>query len=171
MWTLNSIKQHHGFQFAGQRWRRRNRWMRWDEAQRQHTAKNTKWVSRLKRLRHWLKKRQIPVDLLTASEDELAPILRRFYGELKTQGGNPLTPSSLKLVSRDILIAPWKITEKHVFTDLMDSFGCINGISTLVGGQSTRALMHSLRSCINALVLWSPTRALIPFMHPKPSIK
>ena len=40
-----------------------------------------------------------PRRFATASEDELAPILRRFYGELKTQGGKPLTPSSLNLLS------------------------------------------------------------------------
>jgi len=129
--------------------------MRWTTKHSHNTRqRTTQWASRLKRLRHWLKKRPIPVDLLTASEDELALILRRFYGELKTQGGNPLTPSSLKLLSREYVpITPWKGTEKHVLTYAMDSFGCINGISTLVGGQSSRALMHSLRSCINALVL------------------
>jgi len=82
-----------------------------------------------------------------ASEDELAPILRRFYGELKTQGGKPLT-SGLNLLSRDVTIAPWKGTEKHVLTYVMDSFGCINGISTLVGGQSTRALIQD--ACLGA---------------------
>jgi len=125
--------------------------MRWTTKHSHNTRqRTTQWVSRLKRLRlHWLKKRQIPVDLLTASEDELALILRRFYGELKTQGGNPLTPSSLKLLSREYVpITPWKGTEKHVLTYVMDSFGCINGISTLVGGQSTRALIQD--ACLGA---------------------
>jgi len=124
--------------------------MRWTTKHSHNTRqRTTQWVSRLKRLRHWLKKRQIPVDLLTASEDELALILRRFYGELKTQGGNPLTPSSLKLLSREYVpIPPGNATEKHVLTFVMDFFGCINGISTLVGGQSTRALIQD--ACLGA---------------------
>lgn len=62
-------------------------------AQPENTVKATKWA--MSRLRDWLKKRHVPIDVKTVTAEELAPLLRRFYGELKTFGGKPLTPSSL----------------------------------------------------------------------------
>ena len=62
-------------------------------AQPENTARATRWA--MSRLKEWLKKRHINIDLATVAAEELAPILRRFYGELKTFGGKPLTPSSL----------------------------------------------------------------------------
>ena len=40
-------------------------------------------------------KRHVNIDVKTVTTEELAPILRRCYGELKTFGRKALTPSSL----------------------------------------------------------------------------
>ena len=50
-----------------------------------NTSKSTYWATR--RLNAWLKKRHIIVDLASASSEELAPSLRRFYGELNPRPG------------------------------------------------------------------------------------
>ena len=62
-------------------------------AQPENTAKNNRWA--MSRFEGWLRKRQIQIDLNSVSGEELAPILRRFYGEVKSTGGKVLTPSSL----------------------------------------------------------------------------
>ena len=62
-------------------------------AQPENTVKSNRWA--MTRLKGWLQKRQINVDLKHASGEDLAPILRRFYGEVKSTGGKVLTPSSL----------------------------------------------------------------------------
>ena len=51
-------------------------------AQPKNTAKATKWA--MSRLKTWLIKRHVNIDVTTIAAEELAPILRRFYGELKT---------------------------------------------------------------------------------------
>ena len=61
--------------------------------QPENTVKNNRWA--MTGLKGWLQKRQINVDLKHASGEDLAPILRRFYGEVKSTGGKVLTPSSL----------------------------------------------------------------------------
>ena len=63
------------------------------KAQPENTLKNNKWA--MARFEAWLRKRQINLDLVNVSGEELAPILRRFYGEVKSTGGKVLTPSSL----------------------------------------------------------------------------
>ena len=54
-------------------------------AQPERTAKPTRWA--MTRLKDWLKKRHIDIDVKSVTAEELAPILRRFYGELKTFDG------------------------------------------------------------------------------------
>ena len=46
-------------------------------------------------------KRHVNIDVKTVTTEELAPILRRCYGELKTFGRKALTPSSLVGQSRN----------------------------------------------------------------------
>ena len=75
----------------------------------ENTAKNTKWA--FKKLTDWMRKRKVDVDLKTVSGADLAPILRRFYGELKSGNGKMLTPSSLVCIRSGIQRALVEIRE------------------------------------------------------------
>lgn len=57
------------------------------------TSKATK--SGVKKLLEWMRKRKIEVDFMSVTSEELAPILRRFYAEVKKEDGRALSPSSL----------------------------------------------------------------------------
>ena len=58
-----------------------------------------------------MRKRSITVDVFTITEEELAPLLRRFYAEVRKDNGKPLTPSSLvgirAAISRYLVAAPF----------------------------------------------------------------
>ena len=58
-----------------------------------NTMKNTKWG--VSRFTQWCTKRNISVDFHTITPETLVPILRKFFAEVKSTGGRPLTPSSL----------------------------------------------------------------------------
>lgn len=62
-------------------------------AQPTSTVKSTEWAMR--RFTAWMKKRQINVDLASAAAEELAPVLRRFYAEVKTTGGQSHAPQTM----------------------------------------------------------------------------
>ena len=50
----------------------------------------------MKRLEAWLTKRNVNVNLATVGKEELAALLHRFYGELKSEKtAKPLSPSTL----------------------------------------------------------------------------
>ena len=63
------------------------------KARPKNTHRNTKWG--LNRFNGWCLKRKIDVDLHTVTALDLAQILRKFYGELRSQSGDVLSPSSL----------------------------------------------------------------------------
>ena len=67
--------------------------------------------SGVKKILNWLRKRSITVDFFTITEEELAPLLRRFYAEVRKDNGKPLTPSSLvgirAAISRYLVAAPF----------------------------------------------------------------
>ena len=62
-------------------------------AQPKNTAKSTEWAVR--RFKGWMAKRHLNIDLASASAEELAPILRRFYGELKANDSKALAPQTM----------------------------------------------------------------------------
>ncbi|KXJ08839.1 hypothetical protein AC249_AIPGENE16336 [Exaiptasia diaphana] len=68
-----------------------------DEIEAKAQAKNTKRATEwgLKKFFKWSEKRQISVDLKTIAPKELNEVLRKFYAEVKTEKGQPLTPSAL----------------------------------------------------------------------------
>lgn len=64
------------------------------EAEQKGTAAATKWS--MKKLEAWLTKRKVNVNLTTGGKEELAALLHRFYGELKSEKtAKPLSPSTL----------------------------------------------------------------------------
>ena len=96
-------------------------------AQPLNTSRNTKWA--MTRFQSWVRKRQIEIDLKTVSAEELAPILRKFYGEVKQTGGKTLSPSSLVgirsgiqralMLERDV---PLDIIHDHAFAKANNTF-------------------------------------------------
>ena len=62
-------------------------------AQPENTVKKNKWA--MARFETWLRRRNIEINLKDVSGEELAPILRRFYAEVKSTGVKVLTQSSL----------------------------------------------------------------------------
>ena len=83
----------------------------------ENTAKNTKWA--FKKLTDWLRKRKVDVDLKIVSANDLAPMLRRFYGELKSGNRKMLTPSSLVCIRSGIQRALVELRESplNITTD------------------------------------------------------
>ncbi|KXJ24868.1 hypothetical protein AC249_AIPGENE6785 [Exaiptasia diaphana] len=63
------------------------------KAQAKNTNRATEWG--LKKFFKWSEKRQISVDLKTIAPKELNEVLRKFYAEVKTEKGQPLSPSAL----------------------------------------------------------------------------
>ena len=53
------------------------------EAEQKGTAAAAKWS--MKKLEAWLTKRKVNVNLATVRKEELAALLHRFYGELKSE--------------------------------------------------------------------------------------
>ena len=49
------------------------------------TVRSTKWG--IKKLQNWLQKRNIECDLSTVAPSDLNTVLRRFYGEVKSEKG------------------------------------------------------------------------------------
>ena len=103
-------------------------------AQPENTVKNNRWA--MTRLKGWLQKRQINVDLKHASGEDLAPILRRFCGEVKSTGGKVLTPSSLvglragiqmALINLNCLLSPMQYKSSDNCACLFkDNYGIMN---------------------------------------------
>ena len=69
-------------------------------AQPLNTVKSTEWAMR--RLKGWMARRHVSLDLATASAEELAPVLRRFYGELKANDGGEHAPQSMVAIRAGI---------------------------------------------------------------------
>ena len=57
----------------------------------------------------WLKKRKITIDLSEVSPEEFTPILRRYYGELKTSDGKTPAPATMNCLRAGILI--WAVAK------------------------------------------------------------
>ena len=64
-----------------------------DKAKAPSTKRTTAWG--VKKFEAWCKKRQINVSLADVSPPELNDILRKFYAEVKSEKGKPLTASAL----------------------------------------------------------------------------
>ena len=62
-------------------------------AQPKNTDRSTEYA--MKKFNAWLLKRQMNVDLSEVTPENLAPILRQFYGELKTADKTPPAPASM----------------------------------------------------------------------------
>lgn len=83
-----------------------------DEIEAKAQAKNTKRATEwgLKKFFTWSDKRKISVDLKTIAPKELNEVLRKFYAEVKTEKGQPLSPSALTgiraAIHRHITSAP-----------------------------------------------------------------
>ena len=56
----------------------------------------------MKKFKAWLRKRQISIDMSDASPEELAPVLRQYYGELKTVEGKPPAPATMNCLKAGI---------------------------------------------------------------------
>ena len=73
------------------------------------TSRATK--SGVKKFLDWARKRNMEVNLHSITGSELAPILRKFYAEVRKDNGKPLTPSSLvgirAAINRHITSAPF----------------------------------------------------------------
>ena len=73
-----------------------------EAAQPKNTERNTGYA--LGKFAAWLKKRKITIDLSEVSPEEFAPILRRYYGELKTSDGKTPAPATMNCLRAGILI-------------------------------------------------------------------
>lgn len=62
-------------------------------AQAENTKRATKWG--VTKFLEWCEKRNVSCDLHTIEPKDFNGILRRFYGEVKTQAKAPLTPSAM----------------------------------------------------------------------------
>ena len=63
------------------------------KAQAENTKRATNWG--IKKFEKWCDKRKLKVDFNCVTPAELNEILRKFYAEVKSEKGQPLTPSTL----------------------------------------------------------------------------
>ena len=63
------------------------------KGQAENTKRATLWV--IKKIEKWCDKRKLKVDFNCATPVELNELLRKFYAEVKSEKGQPLTPSTL----------------------------------------------------------------------------
>ena len=68
----------------------------------ENTKRATSWG--IKKFEKWFDKRKLKVDFNFVTLVELNEILRKFYAEVKSEKGQPLTPSTLTCIRADILI-------------------------------------------------------------------
>ena len=63
------------------------------KAQAENTKRATNWG--IKKFEKWCDKRKLKVDFNCVTPAELNEILRKFYADVKSEKGQPLTPSTL----------------------------------------------------------------------------
>ena len=63
------------------------------KGQAENTKRATSW--RIKKFEKWCDKRKLKVDFNCVTPVELNELLRKFYAEVKSEKGQPLTPSTL----------------------------------------------------------------------------
>ena len=82
------------------------------QAQAESTKRATSWG--IKKFEKWCEKRQLNVDLNSVTSAELNEVLRKFYAEVKSEKGQPLTPSTLTgiraAIHRKLTSAPFSRT-------------------------------------------------------------
>ena len=82
------------------------------QAQAENTKRATSWG--IKKFEKWCEKRQLNVDLNSVTSAELNEVLRKFYAEVKSEKGQPLTPSTLTgiraAIHRKLTSAPFSRT-------------------------------------------------------------
>ena len=68
-----------------------------DKLEAKGQAKNTKRATSwgIKKFKKWCDKRKLKVDLNCVTPVELTELLRKFYAEVKSEKGQPQTPSTL----------------------------------------------------------------------------
>ena len=67
-----------------------------EKARAENTKKATYWG--VKKFEKWCERRKLNVDLNFVSSVELNEVLRKFYAEVKSEKGQPLTPSTLTCI-------------------------------------------------------------------------
>ena len=63
------------------------------KGQAENTKRATSWG--IKKFEKWCDKRKLKVDFNCVTPVELNELLRKFYAEVKSEKGQPLTPSTL----------------------------------------------------------------------------
>ena len=78
------------------------------EGQAENTKRATSWG--IKKFEKWCDKRKLKVDFNCVTPVELNELLRKFYPEVKSEKGQPLTPSTLTgiraAIHRQLTLAP-----------------------------------------------------------------
>ena len=78
------------------------------KGQAENTKRATSWG--IKKFKKWCDKRKLKVDFNCVTPVELNELLRKFYAEVKSKNGQPLTPSTLTgiraVIHRQLTSAP-----------------------------------------------------------------
>ena len=78
------------------------------KGQAENTKRATSWG--IKKFEKWFDKRKLKVDFNCVTPVELNELLRKFYAEVKSEKGQPLTPSTLTgiraVIHRQLTSAP-----------------------------------------------------------------